>query len=78
MPSSVPWSPSGGASNWLVDDEAATTLIANFCARLADAEKQAATADYAEALRQANRRIRRQEGWESPFFWGAFVLVGPN
>jgi CHAT domain-containing protein len=66
------------ASNWLVDDEAAATLISHFCGRLADAEKQSAPVDYAESLRLAKRRIRQHEGWESPYFWGTFVLVGPN
>jgi CHAT domain-containing protein len=66
------------ASNWLVDDEAAATLISHFCGRLANAEKQSAPVDYAESLRLAKRRIRHQEGWESPYYWGTFVLVGPN
>lgn len=66
------------ASNWLVDDEAAAALIARFCGGLAAAEKQGVAADHAEILHQAKRWVRRQAGWESPFYWGTFVLIGPN
>ena len=34
--------------------------------------------DYAAALQKAKRWVRQQEKWQSPYYWGAFVLVGPN
>jgi CHAT domain-containing protein len=66
------------ASNWLVDDEAAASLISVFCTYVARAEKQGKPVDYAEALQKAKRWVRRQEKWSSPYYWGTFVLVGPN
>ena len=30
------------------------------------------------ALQAAKRWVRGQEPWRSPYFWGTFVLVGPN
>jgi tetratricopeptide (TPR) repeat protein len=66
------------ASNWLVDDEAAATLIYWFCGFLAEVEKQGKSPDYAAALQRAKRAIRQQEKWKSPYYWGTFVLVGPN
>ena len=66
------------ASNWLVDDEAAASLISYFCAALAQAEKGGEKADYAKALHDAKKWVRQQDKWKSPYYWGTFVLVGPN
>jgi CHAT domain-containing protein len=66
------------ASNWLVDDEAAASLVSYFCSNLAKAEKEGKTPDYAEGLHTAKRWVREQEKWSSPYYWGTFVLVGPN
>jgi CHAT domain-containing protein len=66
------------ASNWLVDDEAAASLISYYCSILAKAEKKGEKADYAEALHKAKRWIREQEKWKSPYYWGTFVLLGPG
>jgi CHAT domain-containing protein len=66
------------ASNWLVDDEAAASLISYYCSILAKAEKKGEKADYAEALHRAKRWIREQEKWKSPYYWGTFVLLGPG
>lgn len=66
------------ASNWLVDDEAAASLISYFCAGVAQAEKNSEPADYAAKLHAAKRWVRQQEKWKSPYYWGTFVLVGPN
>ena len=72
------------ASNWLVDDEAAASLVSSYCDRLGamrsmvTAGKQAAPTDYADALTQAKQWIRRQDKWKSPFYWGTFVLLGPH
>jgi CHAT domain-containing protein len=65
------------ASNWLVDDEAAATLISLFCSALAKGEKSG-TVDYAESLQSAKRWVHAQEKWQSPYYWGTFVLLGPN
>ena len=66
------------ASNWLVDDEAAASLVSYFCGGLAKAEAEGETADHAKALHDAKRWVRQQEKWQSPYYWGTFVLVGPN
>jgi CHAT domain-containing protein len=66
------------ASNWLVDDEAAASLVSVFCNYLAAAEKAGQPVDYAEALCKAKRWVRKQDKWSSPYYWGTFVLVGPN
>jgi len=65
------------ASNWLVDDEAAATLITAFCSSIAAGQK-AGSVDYASSLHKAKRYIRDQEKWQSPYYWGTFVLVGPG
>jgi tetratricopeptide (TPR) repeat protein/CHAT domain-containing protein len=66
------------ASNWLVDDEAAATLITFFCSGVAQARQKGETPDYADSLQKAKRLVRREEKWSSPYFWGSLVLVGPN
>ncbi len=65
------------ASNWLVDDEAAATLVSYFCAGLARAEKAGKPVDYAAALQAAKRLVRQQEKWKSPYYWASMVLIGP-
>jgi CHAT domain-containing protein len=66
------------ASNWLVDDEAAASLISYYCSTIARARKEGKQPDYAAALQKAKRWIRNQEKWQSPYYWGTFVLVGPS
>ncbi|HVX61942.1 MAG TPA: tetratricopeptide repeat protein [Pirellulales bacterium] len=66
------------ASNWLVDDEAAASLISYFCSGVAQSEKKGEPTDYAAKLHAAKRWVRQQEKWKSPYYWGTFVLVGPN
>jgi len=65
------------ASNWLVDDEAAASLVSVYCSRIAKGEK-AGSLDYADALHKAKKWARDQERWKSPYYWATFVLVGPN
>jgi CHAT domain-containing protein/tetratricopeptide (TPR) repeat protein len=65
------------ASNWLVDDEAAASLVSRFCGGLAQAEKAGKKVDYAAALQEAKRWVRKQEKWRSPYYWASLVLVGP-
>jgi len=66
------------ASNWLVDDRAAASAVSYFCAGIAQSEKHGKTPDYAAALHAAKRYIRQQPQWKDPYYWGTFVLVGPN
>ena len=65
------------ASNWLVDDEAASNLVAIFCDRLAVSEKTGKI-DHAECLLAAKRSIRGRKRWQAPYYWASFVLSGPN
>jgi CHAT domain-containing protein len=66
------------ASNWLVDDEAAASLISHFCGGLALSAGQRARPDYGQCLYEAKRWVRQQEKWSSPYYWGTFVLIGPQ
>jgi tetratricopeptide (TPR) repeat protein len=66
------------ASNWLVDDEAAASLVSYFCGGIAQAEARGENSDCAKCLHEAKRFIRKQEKWKSPYYWAPFVLVGPN
>jgi len=59
------------ASLWSVDDRSTAELMVKFYAALS----QPGTTK-AEALRQAQLGILHQEGYEHPFFWAAFVMVG--
>jgi CHAT domain-containing protein len=65
-------------SNWLVDDEAAATLVSYLASILAKAEQEGGPIDYAAALHRAKQLVRREEKWKSPYYWGTFVLVGPD
>jgi CHAT domain-containing protein len=65
------------ASNWLVDDEAAASLVSVFCAGLAQAEKAGKPVDHAESLQAAKRWVRQQDKWKSPYYWASMVLIGP-
>jgi CHAT domain-containing protein len=65
------------ASNWIVDDESSATLISGFCSALAKQHETHKSLNYAEALQSAKRWIRKQEKWRHPYYWGAFVQIGP-
>ena len=66
------------ASNWLVDDEAAASLVSYFAGGIARDLGKSASPDHAQRLCDAKRWVRQQPKWNSPYFWGGFVLVGPN
>jgi CHAT domain-containing protein/tetratricopeptide (TPR) repeat protein len=66
------------ASNWLVDDEAGASLISVFCSALAKQTTDKQATDYADALQKARRYVRKQEKWQSPYYWAGFVLLGPE
>jgi CHAT domain-containing protein len=65
------------ASNWLVDDEAAASLMSIYCSRLARNDTSG-NADYAAALHEAKKWVRSRDKWSSPYYWGSFVLIGPH
>ena len=65
------------ASNWLVDDEAAASLVSYYLAIIARDQKQHGQVDYADALHQAKQWVRAKEKWKNPYYWSMFVLVGP-
>jgi CHAT domain-containing protein len=66
------------ASNWLVDDAAAASLVAVFSRGAAGDPRVSKNGDFAQSLQVAKRFIRQKDKWSSPYFWGGFVLVGPN
>jgi CHAT domain-containing protein/tetratricopeptide (TPR) repeat protein len=66
------------ASNWLVDDESAASLVSYFAAGLAKTESESSQLDYAATLHAAKRWVRSQEKWNRPYYWATFVLIGPN
>jgi CHAT domain-containing protein/Tfp pilus assembly protein PilF len=72
------------ASNWIVDDEAAASLVSYFASGVAKAQAADAaegTSDassYASSLQAAKRFIRKQDKWAHPFFWASFVMIGPH
>jgi CHAT domain-containing protein/tetratricopeptide (TPR) repeat protein len=66
------------ASNWLVDDESAASLVSYFASILAKTEGDSSQADYAAALHAAKRWVRSQDKWSPPYYWATFVLIGPN
>ncbi|MBM4089824.1 MAG: CHAT domain-containing protein [Planctomycetes bacterium] len=67
------------ATQWLVADEATARLVGQFCQLAAAAESADGDGevDYAKSLWEARRWLRRQPGYESPFYWAPFVLIGP-
>ena len=64
------------ASLWSVSDASTATLMGDFFARLAAAERAGQLPDYARALRDAKRALRQKAATASPYHWGAFVLSG--
>jgi len=65
------------ASNWLIDDEAAASLVGYYCSGIAQRQKRDVAVDYAELLHRARRWVRQQEKWRNPYYWAAFVMIGP-
>ncbi|MCA9007721.1 MAG: CHAT domain-containing protein, partial [Planctomycetaceae bacterium] len=66
------------ASNWLVDDEAAASMMSYYCGYLAQAEEEQQKPDYVQALHDARKWVREQKKWSSPYYWASFVHVGPE
>ena len=66
------------ASNWLVDDEAAAELFASFATGVVNGYSKQTPINHAAALQAAKRRLRQRSRWSAPYYWAAFVLIGPN
>ncbi|MGD9724004.1 MAG: CHAT domain-containing protein [Pirellulales bacterium] len=66
------------ASNWVVDDEAGATLVSFFASYLAERVKAGNSRDYAQALHDAKKQVRKEQKWANPFYWSSLVLVGPR
>ena len=62
--------PSLIASLWQVSDEATGKLMISFYQSLSQGTAPA------EALRQAQLALLAEEGFEHPFYWSAFILIG--
>lgn len=56
---------------WPVSDDAAQVLLPAFYANLKDAKVSKAA-----ALKQAQTALLQKKGFENPFYWGPFILVG--
>ena len=59
------------ASLWYVSDEATKDLMTYFYQELAEGN-----ITKAEALRQAQQQVLRDEEFQHPFYWSAFILLG--
>ncbi len=70
------------ASQWLLDDEAAASMVSYFCSIVAKTEATDEKADYAKALHRAKRWLRSVKSnkcdWTSPYYWAPMVLIGPQ
>ena len=62
------------ASQWQVDDAATAELMGAFFERVVKAEQAGEQIDFANALRDAKRRVRDHK--DGPFFWAPFVITG--
>ncbi|WP_321206668.1 CHAT domain-containing protein [Tolypothrix tenuis] len=62
------------ATLWRVDDEATAKLMSNFYDQLVKAKETGISK--AEALRLAQVAILKNPDYQSPYYWGAFVLLG--
>jgi CHAT domain-containing protein len=61
------------ATLWEVDDRSSVQLMQQFYERLNDPD---ANADKSAALMQAQQQLRSTKGYEHPYYWAPFVLVG--
>jgi CHAT domain-containing protein/tetratricopeptide (TPR) repeat protein len=65
------------ASHWGVNDESTAALMVAFFKEATAAAKKGKPIFYPGALRRAQQKLRGQDRWAAPFYWSAFVLVGP-
>lgn len=61
------------ASLWFIDDDSTAKLMASFYQELS---ASGATVTKAEALRRAQVKLLKSRGYQAPYYWGAYVLVG--
>ena len=61
------------ATLWEVDDRSSVQLMQQFYERLED---PGANADKSAALMLAQQQLRSTKGYEHPYYWAPFVLVG--
>jgi CHAT domain-containing protein len=59
-------------SLWAINDKATSELMVRFYRKMLGAEHLPPAA----ALRAAQIEMSRDERWQSPYFWGAFILQG--
>lgn len=64
-------------SHWKVSDASTAELVGSFFEDLARRITRGEPIDYAAALQQARKRIRRDPRWSAPYYWAPFVLLGP-
>jgi CHAT domain-containing protein/tetratricopeptide (TPR) repeat protein len=57
-------------SLWRVEDESVAGLMENFYSRLLQGARKG------KALREAQQTLLHTEGYEHPFFWAPFILIG--
>lgn len=63
--------PSVVATLWKVDDQATSAFMKLFYGALLNEKESPAS-----ALREAQRAMRRQTRWRSPYYWSGFALIG--
>jgi CHAT domain-containing protein len=61
------------ATLWQVDDRSSVQLMQQFYERLEDPD---AGADTSAALMMAQKQLRSTKGYEHPYYWAPFVVVG--
>jgi CHAT domain-containing protein len=64
--------PSTMVSEWKVDSASTTELMLSFHRNLKDGQTKA------DALRNAALKLSRNNGYNHPFFWAPFVLIGDS
>jgi CHAT domain-containing protein/tetratricopeptide (TPR) repeat protein len=68
------------STQWRVADQSTTELTGAFFEEIGASLVRGERVNYARALYEARRKLRHEgkdKGWDSPFYWGPFVLVGP-
>jgi len=63
------------ASLWSADDRSSLDLMKHFYQAL-DGQDPPSSPDRAEMLHAAMLKVRHEQGWEHPYFWAPFILVG--
>lgn len=64
------------ASNWIVEDQAATVLVSRFPEGLAHTLSANEAFDPAEAFHAAKLSLRKQSKWGEPYYRTSMVYVG--